>query len=434
MLRQGRYPFRALARRLWDALGVLVLIALLASCSFTGAQPTAEPFNAPAYQPGAATENVTPTQVSTQTVGVETSNELTTTGVAVAAAPAREVQAAPAAVVAAPLAQAGYNAEIVTEQQVVVVAQVNGQILEMLVDVGSEVKAGDVLARVETTALEAQRAQALAGLDAVKSQLDLLNDPPKEEDIEAARAGVAAAGAAYTRAANGPTDEERRLALAQLKQAQAAVTVAQAGYNLVKGNPNIGALPQSLQLQQATLAIEAAQAQYDKLMLGATADVIAGAYAQLANARAALQRLEDGAKPAQVSAVEAQVRAAETTLYLAQLQLNKATITAPIDGVVSRVNTATGAMAAPGAPVVTILSQAVKITIAVEEARLSQLQIGQKALIRVDAYPDQTFDGAVAIIAPELDANTRTVQVTIRPTGDADVLAPGMSATVELVE
>jgi len=444
MLRQGRYHFSALARRIWDALGVLLLVAILASCSFTGAQPTAEPFNAPAYQPDAATESITTTQVSTQTTAVGGSTESTATGVAVAAAPAAAapVAAAPAAaapvapasVATAPLAQAGYNAEIVTEQQVVVVAQVNGQILEMMVDVGSEVKAGDVLARVETTALEAQRAQALAGLDAVKSQLDLLNDSPKEADLEAARAGVAAAGAAYTRAANGPTDEERRLALAQLKQAQAAVTVAQAGYNLVKGNPNIGALPQSLQLQQATLAIEAAQAQYDKLMLGATADVIAGAYAQLANARAALQRLEDGAKAAQVNAAEAQVRAAETTLYLAQLQLNKATITSPIDGVVSRVTTAVGAMAAPGTPVVTLLSPAVKITIAVEEARLSQLQIGQKALIRVDAYPDQTFEGAVAIIAPELDANTRTVQVTIRPTGDADVLAPGMSATVELVE
>jgi len=434
MLRQGRYHFSALARRIWDALGVLLLVAILASCSFTGAQPTAEPFNAPAYQPDAATESITTTQVSTQTTAVGTSTESTVTGVAVAAAPAAAAPVAPASVAAAPLAQAGYNAEIVTEQQVVVVAQVNGQILEMMVDVGSEVKAGDVLARVETTALEAQRAQALAGLDAVKSQLDLLNDSPKEADLEAARAGVAAAGAAYTRAANGPTDEERRLALAQLKQAQAAVTVAQAGYNLVKGNPNIGALPQSLQLQQATLAIEAAQAQYDKLMLGATADVIAGAYAQLANARAALQRLEDGAKAAQVSAAEAQVRAAETTLYLAQLQLNKATITSPIDGVVSRVTTAVGAMAAPGTPVVTLLSPAVKITIAVEEARLSQLQIGQKALIRVDAYPDQTFEGAVAIIAPELDANTRTVQVTIRPTGDADVLAPGMSATVELVE
>ncbi len=54
----------------------------------------------------------------------------------------------------------------------------------------------------------------------------------------------------------------------------------------------------------------------------ATADQVAGAYAQLENARAALQRLVDGAKPAQVDAAEAQMHAAENGLYLAQLQLN----------------------------------------------------------------------------------------------------------------
>jgi multidrug resistance efflux pump len=155
----------------------------------------------------------------------------------------------------------------------------------------------------------------------------------------------------------------------------------------------------------------------------------AGAYAQLANARAQLQRLEDGAKPAQIQAVEAQVKAAETALYLAQLQLNKALVTAPVNGVISRVQTSVGSLAAPGAPLLTMLANEVKITIAVEEARLSQLQLGQAALIRVAAYPDRT----VAIIAPELDPSTRTVQVTIRPTGEATGLAPGMSATVEVV-
>ena len=80
-----------------------------------------------------------------------------------------------------------------------------------------------------------------------------------------------------------------------------------------------------------------------------------------------------------------------------------------------------------------MLSREVKITIAVEEARLAQIQIGQPVTIRVDAYPDRVFQGAVAIIAPELDAGTRTVQVTIRPTEAVDVLVPGMFATVELM-
>ena len=438
------------------ALGLLSLLLLLASCSFNRAQATPQPFNAPVYQPSVAGQaSVTNTQASPVTQA-GTTKQATVATPATSSASSSTVQAAsavtttagarvqPAAAKAEPVANpganvaapantgTGYSAEIAADQSVPVVAQVNGQVLEVKVDVGSIVKAGDVLVRIDTAALEAQRAQALAGLEAAKSQLDLLKDPAKELDLAAARAALGAAGAAYNRAVNGPTAEEQRLALAQLKSAQAAVTVAQAGYNLVKGNPAIGAFPQSLQLQQATLGYEAAQAQYDKIQKGATQDVIAGAAAQVANARAALQRLEDGAKPAQIHAVESQVHAAENALYLAQLQLNKATVTAPLDGVVSRLTTSVGSLAAPGTPLITLLSRTVKITAAVEEARLSQLKVGQPAIIRVNAYPDRTFDGKVAIIAPELDPSTRTVQVTIRPTGDASVLAPGMSATVEL--
>ena len=424
------------------SLALSLLMITVAGCSFSRAQATPQPFNAPTYQPGTAAQTaITNTQASTATqTGATTqaaapasTTALSSTVQAASAVTATDGAAAPAANTEAPAtAVTGYSAEIAADQSVPVVAQVNGQVLEVKVDVGSVVKAGDVLVRIDTAALEAQRAQALAGLEAAKSQLDLLKDPAKEQDLAAARASLGAAGAAYNRAVNGPTEEEQRLALAQLKSAQAGVTVAQAGYNLVKGNPMIGALPQSLQLQQATLGYEAAQAQYDKIMKGATQDVIAGAAAQVANARAALQRLEDGAKPAQIHAAESQVHSVENALYLAQLQLNKATVTAPLDGVVSRLTTSIGSMAAPGTPLVTLLSRTVKITAAVEEARLSQLKVGQKAVIRVNAYPDRAFDGVVAIIAPELDPSTRTVQVTIRPTGDASVLAPGMSATVEL--
>lgn len=327
-----------------------------------------------------------------------------------------------------------YPAEIAAEDQVAIMAQVSGQVLEVTVNVGDHVQAGDVLVRLDSAALEAQRAQALASLEAANSQLAVLKDPAKEGDIAAAQAAIAAASAAYNRAANGPTDEEQRLALAQLKSAQAAITVAQAAYNQVKGNPNIGMMPQSLQLQQATLAGEAAQAQYDKLMKGATEDQIAGANAQLANARAALQRLLDGAKPAQIEAAEAQVHAAENALYLATLQVDKATISAPMDGVVSKVQTAQGAMAGPTAPLLTLLSNHVRVNVQVEETRLPTLAPGQQARIHVDAWPDHTFIGVIAYVAPELDAATRTVQVAITPDDAEGLLRPGMSATVELAQ
>ncbi|MEZ4618492.1 MAG: efflux RND transporter periplasmic adaptor subunit [Caldilineaceae bacterium] len=325
-----------------------------------------------------------------------------------------------------------YNGEIAAEHQVVIVAETAGMILALDLDVGDRVAEGQMVAQLDTTLLEAQKAQALAGLAAAQAQLDLLQVAPDPEDVAAAEAAVAAAAAAYQRATAGATAEEQRLALAQLKQAEAAVTVAQAGYNQVKGNPAIGALPQSLQLQQATIGLEAAQAQYDKVLKGATQDVIAGAYAQLAQARAGLQRLQEGAKSEQIRAVEAQVKQAEMAVYLAQLQVSKATVKAPVAGIVARVNATEGGMGAPGTPLVTLLSREIKITIEVEEARLAQLQVGQPATIRVDAYPERIFQGEVAIIAPELDAATRTVQVTIRPTADASILAPGMFATVEL--
>lgn len=395
-----------------------VLILVLASCSLGQETPTPVPVDLPVYQPSTAL---------TSTVGI------VTTTVAAEAPAQTNAQAAAPAPAAASADGLTYNGELVADQQVAVLAQVNGQVLELPVDVGANIKAGDVLVRIDSTTLEAQKAQALAGLDAAKAQLDALKDPPKESDLDAARAAVAAAAAAYKRATDGLTDEDRRLVTAQLKLAQAGVTVAQAGYNRVKDVPEVASLPQSLQLQQATLQLEAAQAQYDKAIKGPTADAIAGAYAQLVNARAALQRLQDGPKQAQIDAATAQVHAAETALYLAQLQLNKATITAPIDGVVSKVSTAVGAMAAPGTPVVTLLSHTVKITIPVQEARLSQVKVGQRTIIHLDAFPDRPFEGVVAIIAPELDPSTRTVQVTIRPTGDASGLAPGMSSTVELV-
>ena len=425
-----RVGFAFYTRTWLTIVGPILAASLIAGCAFGGNAP-AENVQLPSYQPPAAQASA-PEQTPPATQADAPSAEpMATQG---DGAPAPAADAAPAS--SEPLTLASntvYGAEIVADHQVVVAAQVNGQVLDVAVEVGDSVQAGDVIVRLDSSALEAQAAQAKAALDAAASNLALLKDPAKEQDLAAAQAAINAASAAYARASNGPTDEERRLALAQLKQAEAAVTVAQAAYNMVKGNPNVGMMPQSLQLQQATLAQEAAQAQYDKLMKGATADQIAAAYAQLESARAQLQRLQDGAKPAQIAAAEAQVNAAQYAYYLAQLQVSKATVKAPIDGVVSKVQTAAGSLAGPGAPLLTLLSQGVRVTIPVEEARLSQLAVGQPARIRVEAYPDRTFDGAVAIIAPELDPTTRTVQVTIRPTDDEGLLAPGMSATAELL-
>ncbi len=156
---------------------------------------------------------------------------------------------------------------------------------------------------------------------------------------------------------------------------------------------------------------------------------------QLTGAQAQLARLQRGAEPAQIKAAEAGVKQAEAAVYLAQLQLDKTNVEAPADGFIYKLDAVEGGMAGPGTALAVIFANEVKIVIPVEESRYQNVSVGQPVVIRVDAYADRTFEGKVSEIAPTFDHATRTVQVTVRPTGDgAADLKPGMFATVELME
>lgn len=420
--------FRIFGRRAsWQSSPlVLVIFLLIAACAApAGGLPTPVP----------ATPNA-PTEQSEAEALPSAADEAgpVSESLAPASAPESVEPAAPAPQVGSvSQANALYNGEVAARSTVNIIAEVAGEVLEINVEVGDRVAAGETLVRLDSTRLEAQQAQALAGLEAIQAQMELMTEPPSSADLAAAQAGVAAASAAYRRATNGPTDEELRAAEAQLRLAQAGVTMAQAAYNRVKGDMNISSRPETLQLQQAKLAVEAAQAQYDKLLKGATQDVVAAAYAQLAQARAGLKRLQDGVPDEQIEALEAQIEQTEASLYLAQVQLNKAQVKAPIDGIVARLLTSPGAMAGPGTLLVVLLSEEVQVTIPVEETRLPFLAPGQPAIIRVAAYPDRDYPGEIAYLAPKLDPATRTARVTIRPNELTPDLRPGMFATVELV-
>jgi len=428
--------------------GITVLV-LLSACSMpwadrapTEAEPTVE---LSAYEPGSIE------RASADTTAEATNGADAADAPAAATAPPDEpaptntadnIQAPDTATSANPalpdtnttMLRGSYNGEIEAVDSLAVVAEVNGRVLDVAVDVGDRVRAGDPIVHIDGTTLEAQYAQAQAALNAAQAQLDQMLAPPDEDDVAAAQAALNAAGATYQETVDGPRTEDLRIAESQVRQAEAAVSVAQSAYNDVKWNPKIAMLPQTRQLEQATQQLESALAQYDKVANGATDDQIAGAFAQLESARAQLAALEEGAEPEQIRAMEAQVEQAEMALYLAALQLDKTTVRAPMDGIVASVDVSAGTMAAPGSPLLRLISEAVKVTIPVEEFRLPELRVGQSASIRVNAYPDQAFSGEVTNIAPQLDPTTRTVAVTVRPSGnDATLLAPGMFATVDLL-
>ena len=401
---------------------VLTLMVSAIAAALVGCQGAADQSGSPAGRPAAgATTMPVPSPIIVSTP----SDTLTSSTASTGGGETRRLDTA----------SLTYNGEIMAEAIVPVVAQTAGRIEEVKIAVGDIVKKGDLLVRIDSTVAEAQLVQAQGALELAQSQVELAKTQPQKTDLDAAQAAVSAGSAAYKRAREGATEEEKRMVLAQLRQAEAAVSVYQGQYDRISGNPYAGMMEESLKLQQATLAREAAQAQYDKVLKGATADQIAAAYAALTGAQAQLARLQRGAEPAQIKAAEAGVKQAEAAVYLAQLQLDKTNVEAPADGFIYKLDAVEGGMAGQGTVLAVIFANEAKIVIQVDESRFEEVSVGQPVTIRVDAYGDRTFDGEVSEIAPTFDYTTRTVQVTVRPTGDgAADLKPGMFATVTLME
>ncbi|MBL8538897.1 MAG: efflux RND transporter periplasmic adaptor subunit, partial [Betaproteobacteria bacterium] len=105
---------------------------------------------------------------------------------------------------------------------------------------------------------------------------------------------------------------------------------------------------------------------------------------------------------------------------------------APATGVVLEKMVVEGTRFMPGEPLLRIADLSTLWLIAdVFEQDLAVVRPGQRAKIRVNAYPDRVFEGRVAFVYPTLDAKTRTAQVRIELANPGGLLKPAMYANVE---
>jgi len=116
-----------------------------------------------------------------------------------------------------------------------------------------------------------------------------------------------------------------------------------------------------------------------------------------------------------------------------QAAMRTATLTSPIDGVVSTVNIATG-FDAPAGAAIEIASDDLTVTTNVVESDLAKVKIGQSAAVTVDAV-GSTIDGTVTDISPvAADSSSGVVQypVTVALKDVPATARPGMSADVAI--
>ncbi len=330
-------------------------------------------------------------------------------------------------------------------------------------------KAQADLAEIKAPVTSAKIAQAEAALAKVEAILAETVAGPTQEQIEVARAEVALAQASLNEVLAGSRDEDVQTASAQLLQAEAEVRLAQADYDkFVYGDPKV-AEPYGVALQKATLAYEAAKAEYNKLVNGATDEaiavarasvaqaqaslnqVVAGstleqiaqAQADVASAQAALDDLHAGATAEQIAVAEAGVKIAEAGVEKAkagvtsvQAELAKTELIAPFDGTISDIAVDEGE----------IVSGSVAIALGdfskwqIETDDLTEIDVvnvreGANVKISVDALPDAEFEGKVVRITPKAETKagdqTYTVLIDIIK-GDTSKLRWGMTTFVDI--
>ena len=167
-----------------------------------------------------------------------------------------------------------------------------------------------------------------------------------------------------------------------------------------------------LQLQSAEVQVEGLEADVKRFTVLANADAVQGVQ---------LEKAELGLKSAKVQ---------RATLLE---QINKTTIKAPFNGVVTAKLTEEGAFAAPGVPLLQITDISVlKFTVNVSENDLSSFQLNQTFSINADAYSDVLLSGKATMIGSKANMGSSfPVQFIVSNTSDLKIKS-GMFGKVKL--
>ena len=285
-----------------------------------------------------------------------------------------------------------------------VLSQATGlQIQQVLAEEGEWVKAGQVLARLDNSVLQAQLAQAKASVAQAEARLAELRAGSRSEEIARAREKVRSARAAVVQTQSDLDLARKRVERNQNLEAEGAIARDRLDEIL-----NEERSKQS-NLQQAEAQLREAQQQLAQLEAGPRREVIAQAEAQLAQVKGQLQ--------------------------LVTAQLNDTRVVAPVSGKIAERNARVGdtTNSFSQTPLFQIIENGrLELRVKVPETQLPQIRRGQRANITSDADRSLSLSGKVREIEPMIDEESRqaTVKVDL-PAQNA--LKPGMFLQASII-
>lgn len=296
--------------------------------------------------------------------------------------------------------------KVVNTRQAALSLGASGTLAQVNVRPGDVVRAGDVLATLDTTDLEQQVAKAAQAY--LIQQATYSNTvQPDEATIAAARAAVSSADAAYEAAKQKYATDQDQITVAcfNVQDAADAVGRTRDAYQAIE-NDLRGWIQAEKQARKA--AWEAAQNAYAtaiarcELARNSINDsMVRAAQTQLINAQNALANLISPTTTSLIAA-QADLESARLSLEAARRQLAQATLIAPYDGIVAAVNHQAGDAINANAPLFTLIDpKALEVEAEVGEKDLPLVQIGQVGQLLFDARPDLIATGHVERSVPD---------------------------------
>ena len=349
-------------------------------------------------------------------------------------------------------------------------ARVGGAVRAVHVKDNQTVKAGDVLVEIDprdfelaVARAEADLASAEASARAAASNVPVTSATATSEQ-HIAEAGTGSAEAAL-RAAERDVDAARAklgAARARLVEAKALATRATQDVDRLAPLAAKDEVPrQQFDLVTSTAtgaraAVESAEADIGEAQANLDASDARRAQVAAALAQAQAQSRAAATAPQQIALIQARAAAATATVLQAKaaldqmrVNLDRATVRAPADGVVSRKSVEVGQVVQPGQLLLSVTTlDDVWVVANFKETQLSDMKAGQRAAVAVDAFGGREFTGHIDSIAAATGATFSLlppdnatgnfvkvvqrvpVKIALEPSEHAEtVLRPGMSVT-----
>ena len=285
-----------------------------------------------------------------------------------------------------------YPAIVLAAQQAELSFRTSGQIVELPIKAATQVKEGDVVAKLDTRDLQSQVTILESQKEQAEAQLDALTSGARAEDLAALKANIAAAEAQVAAA----RDQRNRT-----QQLYEKGIVAQA----------------KLDADQAQLEV---------------------AEAQLEAARQELIKGESGARQEEVAAQIAVIKGIEANLNIARDNLSYATLRAPFDGIIARrdVDNFANVQAKQTIAILQLLDR-LELSFDIPGPDVAKASSDQTAKITVtlDAVTDKSFEAELVEFTTLADSSTQTFRGRVAIDQPEDVIIlPGMIGQVTITD